>query len=1078
MSLAKLSIKRPIFITCVIIFTIILGLVGFSRMSVDMFPAVSTPVITVQTIYSGAGPEEIETLISRPIEDEVSSIAGIKNLISKNLEGVSVVTAEFQSTVESKYAEQQVRDKINIVRSKLPAEIDDPIIKKFDLADTPIVMVGLSAEGLTADKIYDIADQFVKPRFEQVNNVGSIEIVGGRKREIQVRLDQKKLKQREISVGQVASQIGASGENVPSGKVNRNGQEIVYRGVGEFRSVPEIKDTLVNLYGNEVPTRVSDLGKVVDTFEDEKNRGFMEGKPIVVLQIYRQAGSNTLKVADDIKKELKKIQLNLDEMPGKAKLSVLVDSSTSIRDNVHDVYETIVIGIILTVITVLFFLGSARSTLITALSLPVSLIGSFILMSLAGFTINIISLLALTLAVGLLIDDAIVVIENIYRRMELGESASEAADKGTAEIQLAVFAITLVVMAVFIPVGMMSGMIGQFFKQFGFTVAFSMAISLFVALTIIPMLAAYFGGDGHGATHKELTHGLWDRTIGRLLRGFDRFQTWLENLYEKLLRLSLSYSKTTLALTFGMFVLSLFAATQIKSEFVPDNDNGESSVTLELAPGANLDTTTDAFKKIEAIVKKNPEVNFIMGTVGGTFGEANKAMMFVKLHEKRAITTVGFREKLRAQLAPFAKTANPIVKKYDASGAGGRQPIILNLMSQNVEHLSKSTEAIVAKLKADPRFKDVDTNFRTGKVEVQVRLKPGAAKEFGINTKTMGAELRAQVEGFTTAKFRENGREYDVRVRLQDSQRDLSQRFSEVFVPNINRKLVKLSNIADAVSVAGPASIERRNRSRFIEITAAMGPGVSLSDAVAELKTALTIGDTKLPSDVRYQLGGDAENMADMGTSAVLAILFGIVCIYLILASLYESFITPITIMVSFPLALSGAFYGLLLSGKSMNMFAILGLFMLIGVAGKNGILLVDFTKQLMDEGVERLEALVRAGKARLRPILMTSFALVAGTIPIAIGLNPASRTRTSMGVVIISGILIATVLTLIAVPSVFVYVDRFRVWVNTLGKRVVSKPKTPHAPKASVVQELPSEGVALSPGQLAYASSEGKFDS
>lgn len=1046
MSLANVSIKRPIFITCVIIFIVIVGIVGFQGMSVDMYPEASTPIITVQTQYSGAGPEEIETLISRPIEDEVSSIAGIKSLTSKNLEGVSVVTVEFQSSVESKYAEQQVRDKINIVKSKLPDEIEDPIIKKFDLADTPILMVGLAAEGITPDKIYDVADQYVKPRFEQVNNVGAIEIVGGRKREIHVLLDQAKLRSREISVSQVASQIGASGENVPSGKVNRNGQEIVYRGVGEFRSVSEINDTLVNLFGNEVPTRVSDLGKVVDTFEDEKNRGFLEGNPIVVLQIYRQAGSNTLRVADDIKKELKKIQTDLDTMEGKPKLSVIVDSSTSIRDNVYDVYETIIIGIILTVITVLFFLGSMRSTMITALSLPVSLIGSFILMSLAGFTINIISLLALTLAVGLLIDDAIVVIENIYRRMELGESAGEAADKGTAEIQMAVFAITLVVMAVFVPVGMMSGMIGQFFKQFGFTVAFSMAISLFVALTIIPMLAAYFGGDGHGVSHGEVSKGLWDRTIGRLLRGFDRFQTWLENQYEGILRLSLQFSKTTLALTLAVFILSLFAATKIKSEFVPDNDNGESSVTLELAPGANLDTTTDIFKQVEAIVKKNPEVNFVMGTVGSSFNEANKAMLFVKLHEKRSLTTVEFREKLRGQLEPLAKIANPIVKKYDTTGGGGRQPIILNLMSQNAEHLTKSAEGIVAKLKADHRFKDVDTNYRTGKEEVQVRLKPGAAKEFGINTKTMGSELRAQVEGFTTAKFREHGREYDVRVRLQDNQRDLNQRFSEVYIPNINRKLVKLSNIADAESIAGPASIERRNRSRFIEITAALGAGVSLSDAVAELQKILTTGDTQLPNDVRYQLGGDAENMADMGTSAALAILFGIICIYLILSSLYESFITPITIMVSFPLALSGAFYGLLLTGKSLNMFAILGLFMLIGVAGKNGILLVDFTKQLMDEGLDRIEALVKAGKARLRPILMTSFALVAGTVPIAIGLNPASRSRTSMGVVIIAGIIIATLLTLIAVPSLFVYIDRFRVWANNLGKRFVSKPKESQA--------------------------------
>lgn len=1042
MNLANISINRPVFITCVIVGIIIAGIFGFKGMSVDMYPDTSIPVITVQTIYSGAGPGEIETLISRPIEDEISSLAGIKQVTSRNLEGVSVVIVEFQSNVDSKVAEQQVRDKINIVRNKLPAEIDNPLIKKFDLADSPILMISLSAQGLNEAQIYEIADQYVKPRFEQVNNVGSIDIIGGRKREIHVLLDQEKLRKREVSVGQVASQVGASGENIPSGKVNRDGQEVVYRGLGEFRSVDEIKDTLVNLVGNEIPTRVSDLGKIVDTYEDEKSRGFFEGKSIVILQVYRQAGSNTLKVASDVKKQIEKIKADLSKMEGAPQLNVVVDSSTSIRDNVYDVYETIFIGIILTIVTVLFFLGSMRSTLITALSLPVSLIGSFILMSAAGFSINIISLLALTLAVGLLIDDAIVVIENIYRRMELGEDAKEAASKGTSEIQMAVFAITLVVMAVFIPVGMMSGTIGQFFKQFGITVAFSMAISLFVALTIIPMLAAYFGGDGaHGS--KSLSNSMWDRTMGRLLKGFDRFQTWLENVYEKVLRFSLNYSKMTLAMTLIIFIVSLLVASKIPSEFTPDPDNGESSVTLELPPGSNLDTTTAVFKKIDAKIKEQAEVAFTMGTVGGGFGEANKSSIFVKLKDKRAMTTEQFRDILRTHLQPFSKEAIVMVTKF-SSGSGG-QPIQISLISLNPEVLQKTSERVVDLLKKDPRMKDVDTNFRLGKQEVQVRLKPGAAKEYGINTKTMGAELRAQVEGFTTAKFREAGREFDVRVRLQDNQRDLKQNFDKTYIPNINRKLVRLSDIATADVVSGPASIERRDRSRYIMISANVAPGVGLSEVVADINKMLTTGETKLPSDVRYALSGDAENMQDMGASAMIAVLAGIICIYLILSSLYESFITPITILVSFPLALSGAFYGLYFTGKSLNLFAMLGLFMLIGVAGKNGILLVDFTKQLMDEGMDRIDALIKAGKTRLRPILMTTFALVAGTLPIAIGLNPASRTRTSMGVVIIAGVLIATVLTLIAVPSLFVYVDRFRVWANSIGAKMVSKKKVAH---------------------------------
>lgn len=1065
MSLAQVSIKRPIFITCVMIGILVGGIYSFKKMSVDLFPEVSIPIVTVSTVYQGAGPNEIETLVSRPIEEEISSIAGIKRLTSRNIEGISIVIVEFLSTVDAKYAEQQVRDKVNIAKASLPDEIDDSVIKKFDPADTPILQISLTGENIGDAEMYDIADEFVKPRLEQVNNVGAIDIIGGRKREIHVLLDRQKLRSREISVGQVAAQIGASGENIPSGKVNRGGNELVFRGVGEFKTVPEIGDTLVNLYGNEVPTRIADLGVVKDTLEDETSRGYMKGKRILILQVYRQAGTNTLAVAEDIKKQLKKIEPDLAKLPGAPKVQVIVDASTKIADNVFDVYETIVIGIVLTVITVFFFLGSARSTLITALSLPLSLIGSFILLGAANFSINIVSLLALSLAVGLLIDDAIVVIENIYRFMEKGYDANEAAEKGTSEIQMAAVAITLVVMAVFVPVAMMSGTIGQFLKQFGLTVAFSMAISLFVALTIIPMLAAYFGGSGHAGHDVNAKPGLYDKTLGRMVKGFDRFQTMLENLYEKFLRLTLRNSIITLGVTLGVFIFSIFVAGRLPGEFVPDDDSGETTVTLELAPGSNLDSTTKIAQEVDAIIAKNPLVDFAMYFTGNVNGEANKANFFVKLKDERnGLTTVAYRDELRDQLAHLKASANPVVKKFDASGGSGGQPLTLNIVSGNPEALQASADKILAKLRADKRLKDVDTNFRLGKPEYQVKLKPGAAKEYGINTKTMGAELRAQVEGATTAKFREKGREYDVRVRMTDEQRDLKEMYNQVWIPNINRKLVKLSDVANGTTESGPASIERQDRARYIQVTAGVAPGADLNAVISELEKDMNSGPNKLPTDVRYSFAGDAENMQELATSTVVAVGAGILVIYLILSSLYESFITPMTIMISLPLAISGAFFGLYLTGKTINLFAIFGFFMLIGVAGKNGILLVDYTKQLMDEGKNRVDALAEAGRTRLRPILMTSFALIAGTLPIAIGLNPASRSRTSMGVTIVAGVLLSTVLTLIAIPAIFTYVDRFRVWANKLGAKFTSKKKDQghgdhkNSPKGNVNSLPPSD--------------------
>lgn len=1040
MSIASVSIKRPIFMTSVMIAILVAGWASFKSMSVDLFPDVSIPVITVQTVYRGAGPAEIETLVSRPIEEEISTIAGIKRLTSRNFEGMSLVIVEFESSVDAKYAEQQVRDKINIAEADLPDSTEDSVITKYDPSDTPILFVTLAAD-LPDAEMYDLADEVIKPRFEQVKNVGAIDLFGGREREIHVVLDRKKLKEREISVSQVASQVSVSGENIPSGKVNRGNKELVFRGLGEFSSVQEIKDTLVNLWGNEVPTRVADVGEVHDTLKDETTRGYSKGSKVILMKVFRQSGSNTLEVVDSVKKQIGVITEQIKDMKGNPRLDVVLDTSTKIRDNVYDVYETIIIGIILTVITVLFFLGSLKTTFITALSLPISLIGTFILLKLSGFTINLVTLLALTLAVGLLIDDAIVVIENIYRRMELGEDSETAAERGTGEIQMAVFAITLVVMAVFVPVAMMSGTVGKFLKSFGLTVAFSMALSYFVAMTVMPMLTAHFAGEGH-SIHSKPGNSIWDRTIGRLIHYFDTFQTWLENKYEAFVKVTLKYSKTTILATFIIFVASMFTATKVPFEFIPDDDSGQISVTLELPPGASIDGTSKLAEEVDKIILANPEVDFTVWNAGTLNNESNKADFIVIMKEKRDITTLNFRKKLRDQLAPYAKTANPIVKKFDASGASSGQPITLNLVSPEPKLLEESATKVIAFMKKDPRYTDVDSNFRTGKPEFQIKVKPGAAKEYGINTSTLGGELRAQVEGVEAAKFRERGREYDVRVRMQEDERDLKTMFNKTWVPNINRKLVRLQDIATGTEIGGPATIERQNRSRYIQITAAPAPGVGLSDIVNDVVKFMTVGENKLPEDVRFSFAGEAENMQEMADSTLVAIIAATLMIYLILASLYESFITPMTIMIALPLAISGAFLGLFLTGKTMNFFVILGLFLLVGVAGKNGILVVDFAKQKMDEGLDRFSALVQAGKTRLRPILMTSFALIAGYVPIVIGLNPASRTRTSMGVALIAGVLLSTVLTLIVIPAIFVYVDDFRIWANKIGSRFTSKKK------------------------------------
>jgi hydrophobic/amphiphilic exporter-1 (mainly G- bacteria), HAE1 family len=1042
MSLADLAIRRPIFISCLVVVMIAVGLLSFSRMPVDLFPDVTFPIVTVTTHYTGAGPSEVETLISKPMEDEISTISGVKRLTSRNLEGVSLVIAEFYLETDIKYAEQQVRDKVSIAKAKVPKEIDEPIIQRVDPSDQPVITLSLQAN-VTQAQLYDLADQVVKNRIQQVNDVGKVEIVGGRKREIQVQLNREKINNRELSVTLVAAQISSSGQNVPAGKVQHLESETVFRSLGEFQTIADIGTSLVNLYGNEVATRVNDVGSVLDTLEDEKTRAFVNGKQTLFLDVFRQTGSNTLAVVNGVKKKLETMNVELDRMGQGGKLALIRDAGKQIQDNVDDVKSTIFLGILLTIIVVYFFLASARSTLITGLALPNSLIGAFILMNLAGFSINIVSLLGLSLAVGLLIDDAIVVRENIFRHLEAGAEPEKAAREGTQEVQLAVIATTLVVIAVFGPVAFTKGIIGQFLKQFGLTVCFAMAISLFDALTIAPMLSAYFAGGarGHGHGKSQPTgffSSIWDGTMGRVLRGFDRFQTWLENTYERFLRVTLQRPTLTLAISFLIFVLTSASLKYVPKTFIPPQDNGEFVVNLDLPPGTNLDGMTRLGKAVDEKIRTNHEVSYTALTVGGTNDEPEKASIYVRLipsKERKQVSTSIMKEKIRGELAEFSR-GNPQVIDYDPSNSGNR-PFMLRFLGSDQKLLDEAGAKALAAFRADPRMKDVDISSRPGKPEFQVKLDPDKAKLYGVNTGILGAELRADVEGVKAAKFRENGQEYDVRVRLEDDERDLKQEYAKIYIPNVNAKLVKLSSVANAQISQGPAAINRQDRNRYVELTSEIAATAGLGDVMADVERSIQEGALKLPPGVRYGFVGNSENFQELGTSIVIALGFAILFIYMVLSSLYESPITPLTIMLSLPLALCGAFFGLYICHELLSLFSILGLVMLIGVASKNAILMVDYATQLMNlKGLDRKTAMIQAGKTRLRPILMTSMALIAGTLPIALGLSEGSKQRTGMGVVIIGGMISSTILALVVVPSAFMYVDRFRVWSTGIFNR------------------------------------------
>ncbi len=1041
MNLADLSIKRPVFITALLTALMSVGLLSLRNMPVDLFPDLTLPIVAVTTIYPGAGPEEVETLVSKVIEDQLSTVTGIKTLRSENTEGVSTVIAEFTSETDLNYAEQQVRDKVSMIRRQLPSDIEEPIIQRIDPSDSPILILGLRAPSLTDAQLFDLADDYVRPKIEQVNQVGKVTVAGGREREIHIELDRRKLEEYELSATAVVQKLAATGVTIPAGKINEGKNETTFRTIGEFENIDAIGSTVVSFFGNDIPVTVNDIGKVRDTVKDETNRAYSNGNRMIFLVVYRQSKANTIAVADAVKKRVEEINAEFKAQNSDAQFIVLRDGSKMIRANVDDVYESIIIGIILTVIVVYFFLGSGRSTIITGLSLPTSLIGAFFLMSLAGFTVNIMTLLALSIAVGLLIDDAIVVRENIFRHVEMGKHPIQAASDGTKEVLLAVIATTFAIISVFGPIGFLKGIVGQMFRQFGLSVCFAMMISLFDAITTAPMLSAYFAAGGDHGPHKS-RKGLWGKIAGPMLAGFDRFQTWLEHIYEKVLHVVLRHPFITIGSALGIFIISLGVARFIPMTFIPATDTGEFIVQLETTPGTNLEEMSRISLEIDEAIRNNKEVKNSTLIVGGFTGESNTAQIFVELvpAKERNVNTSQFKAMLREQLKAFPH-ASPIVTDIGIFG-GSQRAFTVNILGNDLNRIQEVVQQLYDRMKDHPALTDVDVSFRPGKPEFQVVPDKKKAERLGVLTSAIGSELRTLVEGSTPAVYREKGQEYKIRVRLQEDQRNLREQFDHIYVPNVNGRQVRLRDVAKAVDAIGPTKVTRQDRGRYYALEADINPkGPGMASAMAEVKRLLE-SEIKMDPDMRYKFVGQAESFQELQESMFIALTLGILFIYLVLGSLYESFVTPFTIMLVLPLAICGALFALLISDEPMSLFSMIGIVLLLGVATKNSILLVDYTNQLLAKGLDFKEAVIRAGVVRLRPILMTSIALIAGMIPIAIGLNEASRQRTSLGIAVIGGVISSTLLTLVVVPAAFSYIERFRRWCLRWARRLAGLPE------------------------------------
>lgn len=1033
MNLAQLSIQRPSFIMSLVAVMLVAGFIAMQRSSVELSPDVSMPVIMVTTVYPGAGPEEAEIQVSKVLEEQISSLAGLKNVYSMSQEGVSIVTAEFSLETDPKRAEQQVRDKLSEIRNQLPQDVQEPVIRKMDYADYPMYSLNFIAD-LPATQLYDLADNQVKYQLEQVPGVGKVEIIGGTKREIQVQLDRRRLKDYNTSVSQVAAKLAANSQNIPIGTVSRGGQELSFRNLGEFKSLAGINDVVVNFLGSDVPVTVRQLGKVVDGVAQTKTLGFLNGQPAMLINVYKQARGNDVDIARRLAIKVNALNAGWKNAPGSPRLRLSMDMSKFVRLNLTDMKDAIFLGILLAIIVVYFFLGNWTSTFITIAALPNSMIGAFIFLSLAGISANLYALMALTLAVGLLLDDAIVVRENIFRHLESGQDPETAARQGTNEVALAVVATTLTIFAVLLPGAFLPSLMGIFFRNFGFPIVFAMGISLFDALAVAPLLSAYLMARTRGGRKPAKWQQAWARWLTAPARGFGKFQDWLASMYQNIIAYTLKHKLLVLGATLLIFAASLASVARIPVTVEPEMEYGEFVVSLEAGPETSLARMEQHTLEIDRLLRQQKEVQEVSSMVGNTNNESNVASLHVKLvpRSQRSVSTAAMKAEVRKLLEPYHASLNPSVDNIDTANEG--KPFGLTLTGDNPDALPGLAEKLKEQMSGIPGLVDLDSNYRPGKPEFQIRMQPERMAAVGVDSANAGLELRAMVEGALPAKYREHGNEYDLRVSLMDGQKDLAKDFNELYVPNMNQQLVRLKHFSTPVPGAGPSKIFRKNRARCIDITANLGQNGALGDIIKAAREMLQ--RETLPAGVRYEFAGKSEMFDEIMAGVVTAMVLAVVFIYLVLVSLYESLLVPLVIMSALPLALIGGLLALFVTGQALDMMSMIGFILLLGLATKNSILMVDFIQKLMRTGLSRDQAIIQAGLTRLRPILMTTFALIAGMVPLAIGLSEISSFRRSMAIAVIGGLISSTFLTLVVVPAIFGYLDRFRIWTRKLFGR------------------------------------------
>ena len=1021
MNLSAIAIKRPVFTVMVTVALMVLGAMGLSRLGTDLFPNIAFPVVVVNVPYPGASPREVEQLVTKPLEDAVVSLNGIDRLKSTSREGVSSVILIFKLGVDLQDAATQVRERVAQARFKLPQEVKEPSVARFDVGAAPILTYTLSGVGRSLPEIGQFARDVVKPALEQVDGVASVEVKGGAKREVHVDLDKAKIEALQLSPLAVLQAIKSQNLSVPAGRYDEGIREISVRTVGELRSVDEIRGLIVATAADGSSVRLADIARIEDGQEELRTRIRVNGEPAVAFDVLKQSGTNTIAVNDAVQAKLATIQKTF---PAGMSAALIIEQARFIRENTHEVEVSIVFGGAMAILVILFFMLDMRSTLISAVALPTSVISTFFVMYVLDFSLNMMTLLALSLAIGLLIDDAVVVRENIQKHLERGEDPRTAALEGTKEISLSVLATTLTVVAVFVPVAFMTGIVGQFFRQFGLTIVAAVLVSLFVAFTLDPMLSSRFS--------KAHVHGARDRLSG-LKRPFERFFAGLEDTYRLVLRWTVRRKLVVGVIAVASFLVMFPVAGLTGVDFVNAEDRGQFVVDIELPAGTRLAETAQNVAPAESKLMEDKRFVTVLSTLGPN-GEVNKVTWRIVTlpKDKRTASLAELRDVARDAIRAKVPGARVVITDPPfVEGAMTEAPIMVQVRAPDYDTLAPLAKQFEDALKSIPGITDVDMKYTPGQPELRVAVDRDRAARAGVPVANVALALRASIEGDEAGKLRQGKDDVPIRVRLEKGDRATMEDVLQmtIWTP---KGPVALGDLAQVEHGDGPSAIEREDRERQIVIWAAP-KGRSLGDLVPEMNAAFAT--IKLPAGASFHLDGQVRQMQESNSAMGVAFLLALVFIYIVLASQFESFVHPVTIMATtLPLAAVGAIVGVFLSGTTLAMGSFIGIIFLLGLVTKNAILVVDRAiVRVRDHGETPLQAILEAGPERLRPILMTSFAMVLGMLPTAIGRGEGSEFRSPMAIAVIGGVISSTILSLIVVPAFYLAVEgiksRLRVW-------------------------------------------------